>query len=341
MIFIFLENVRRCLKDREVTGSQGFLRSLCCKPPTKKKCIMQESSFEFRSPWGWIILTLMFGCQNNENSLTPEQSKLRTEVAAEDNSQILAMTQEVLDITSVALVEKGVAGGRRSSGSRINSHDQECFPTISASYDVKKSSDSLVYTGVLTVDFGDGSSCQDSANVRLGKITDAFKYTIAYKDSIPFKAEETITFDQFVKDSVQLDGTFISSFTSDGSYTLDISNAVLAYNDGTSTQWSGMLVYHHDDGGSPWNATDDTRTLTGSIGGNTRDGVSFTSEITNAIQFSSVCGGHHDVPVSGTILISLGGTTSEVDYGDGTCDKTFTITTNGESTSYELGRKGA
>jgi hypothetical protein len=59
------------------------------------------------------------------------------------------------------------------------------------------------------------------------------------------------------------------------------------------------------------------------------------------ILFSYECEGKHDVPVSGVIDIITSGSTAEVNYGNGTCDKIYTITTNGESTEYTFGPKGS
>lgn len=287
--------------------------------------------------WSALFSVLLFACDDNDN-LSPEESRAKAEVAAQDNSEMLAATQEVLDVTSMALLEKGVSGGRTSSGGRLSEHGFNCYPTISASYDVKKNADSIVYSGTIVIDFGDGSSCEDSTKVRSGKITDVFKTVIRYNDSIPARSTEVITFENYKKDSVELNGVFTSAYSSDGSSTVEIDDAVLTYEDGTSASWSGTLSYSYDNNGTlHWK--DDTKTLTGSITGTTRTGDNFNAEITNDVVFSYECEGKHDVPVSGTISINVGGSSSEVDYGDGTCDKIYTITTNGETTEYTFGKK--
>ena len=297
---------------------------------------MRRSLLGFRKPWGWFVLlpALFIACDDNDDDLSPEQSKARTEVAAKDNSRIFAVTQEVLDLTSLALLEKGVSSERETSGGRLN-EKLTCYPTISASYDVKKSADSVVYDGIITVDFEDGSSCTDSVSARRGKITDKFRYVISYQDSVPVKATETITFEGFEKDSVKVDGTFINSLTSDGSRNVDIVNAVLAYPDGTSATWNGQLSYRSDDGGTPFKPVDDIRSLSGSLTGTTREGVNFNSSIAQALQYANQCGDQADIPTSGVVELVVGTTNAQVDYGDGTCDTSYTITVNGETTAYE------
>lgn len=296
---------------------------------------MRRSFSGFRKKWCWFLLlpALCIACDDDDD-LSPEQARASAEVAAKDNSQVLAITQEVLDLTSMALLEKGVSGGRETTGGRLNER-VACYPTISASYDVKKSADSVVYSGILTIDFDDGSSCDDSTAVRRGKITDNFRYVIAFQDSIPFKATDTITFEGFEKDSAKVDGTFISRNASDGIRTVDIDNVVIAYPDGASAQWNGSLAYFYDHGGTPFKPVDDTRSLSGSLSGTSREGVEFSSSVTDDVLYSNQCGSLKDIPVSGIVEIATSGTNAVVDYGDGTCDTSYTITANGETTVYE------
>src|SRR5690606_24518993 len=209
----------------------------------------------------------------------------------------LAVTHDMPTITSLASLDKRVSRELETSGGRLN-EKVTCYPTIRASYDVKKSADSVVYDGIITVDFEDGSSCTDSVSARRGKITDKFRYVISYQDSVPVKATETITFEGFEKDSVKVDGTFINSLTSDGSRNVDIVNAVLAYPDGTSATWNGQLSYRSDDGGTPFKPVDDIRSLSGSLTGTTREGVNFNSSIAQALQYANQCGDQADIPTS-------------------------------------------
>jgi hypothetical protein len=283
-----------------------------------------------------ILFSLTIAC--SEDNLSPEESKAKTEVAASDNSEILASTQEVLDLTSIALTEKGVSNGRISASGRLAEHGFNCYPTIRATYDVKKTADSVVYTGTIVIDFGDGAACEDSSKVRSGKITDEFKMVVAYHDSIPLKSTEIITFEGYQKDSVKLDGILTSTYSSGGLYVVDFDDTALTYEDGTTVTWNGTLNYAYNDSGTRhWK--DDTKTLTGSISGTTREGDDFDAEISEEISFSYECEGKHDVPVSGTIHITVSGATSEVDYGDGTCDKVYIITANGETTEYTFGKQ--
>ena len=73
----------------------------------------------------------------------------------------------------------------------------------------------------------------------------------------------------------------------------------------------------------------------GSIEGTTREGAEFTTTIIKEIVFKRGCNGRHAfVPVSGTVDVVTGGVSSTIDYGDGSCDKDFTITTAGVTTEH-------
>ena len=75
----------------------------------------------------------------------------------------------------------------------------------------------------------------------------------------------------------------------------------------------------------------------GSITGITRSGAEFTTTVTKEIVFKRGCNGRRGfVRVSGTVEITTGGVTATLDYGDGSCDKDFTITTGGVVTPHSF-----
>ena len=53
-------------------------------------------------------MLLMVACEN-DNYLSFEESKVKSKTAANHNCEMLAITQEVLDVTTMALLEKGVS----------------------------------------------------------------------------------------------------------------------------------------------------------------------------------------------------------------------------------------
>ncbi len=98
--------------------------------------------------------------------------------------------------------------------------------------------------------------------------------------------------------------------------TVEAQNAKITYVDGSSFNWDGTLTYTYEKSGSR-HCMGKTMKVTGALTG-----------ITNEIIFKRGCFGKHSfVPVSGTVEVTTAGVTSVVDYGDGSCDKKFTVTT--------------
>jgi hypothetical protein len=245
-----------------------------------------------------------------------------------------------MDVTGTALAGNGISNGRYSADQRTADHGQEmdCAPSISSTFSIDRShADSIIYSGSLTIDFGTGSFCKDSTDVRKGKLTDAFKLVVRLKDTIAYSLTESVTFQGYQKDSVQLDGAFTSVSTSDTLSTLTIQNAKITYSDGTSVTWAGTLANHYiRNSYYKHERSQESREVTGSLSGMNRAGVAFSTSISKAILFEYACS--RSIPVSGTIDLTVGSAASTIDFGNGTCDKDYTITTGGTTTTYTFKR---
>ncbi|HEX6891230.1 MAG TPA: hypothetical protein VF141_11055 [Chryseolinea sp.] len=300
--------------------------------------------------WMGLILLLLGACQSDDVSpLTAQQD---ADIAARENSQIVAVTEEVMDITDQIFVSRGFSGGRTADGGP--GHDDEdddnddhgdehndsrgCKPLISGSFHVDRGhQDSLIYTGTFIVDYGDGSHCPDSANVRKGKVMDSITFIVSFRDSITFTSTEIITFEGFTKDSSAIDGKFIIKSSTGNPTTVEAQGAEITYADGTSFSWDGTLTFEYEKKGSRHCKGNTMKITEGSIEGITRSGAEFTATIIEEVVFKRGCYGRKFfVPVSGTVDITTGGVTSTLDYGDGSCDKDFTITTAGEITEHSF-----
>ena len=76
---------------------------------------------------------------------------------------------------------------------------------------------------------------------------------------------------------------------------------------------------------------DDTYEITGSANGNHSNGSSFVSNVLSPVVINIGCG----FPVSGVIDFTPSGLpTRTIDYGNGTCDLTFTVTVNGNTYTF-------
>jgi hypothetical protein len=282
---------------------------------------------------GWMIFfsVVAWSCQDDEANmkLTPEDRKKQAEQSAVMSSNFVAASHDILDLTAGAMAGQGFENGRSTPYGRTEGGiDINCRPNISGTFNVDNSHpDSVVVTGTLTLDFGDGSNCSDTTEVITGKISDSFVLLFGTKISTGYDLTETITLEGFHKDTVGIDGMFISKSASHKLTSLTINNVKITYDNGVSSTWDGSLTNTYIKG-PEWGIMDDSKEVTGSLTVTPGVGVAFSAEITKAMLFQYFCS--KKIPVSGTIDLTLDAVTSTVDFGTGTCDKTYTVTTNGE-----------
>jgi len=283
----------------------------------------------------WLSLVFVISCQRESiNNQAPASMQAQAEMTAHDNSEMVAVAQDAMNATGSALASKGISSSNRQSSSNQRTSDFEidCSPNITSTFTIDRShADSIIYSGILIIDYGTGSLCTDSTEIKKGKLIDAFKLIVRVKDSVAYHLTESVTFQGYQKDSVKVDGIFTSTSTSDATSVLTIQNAKITYADGTFVSWSGTLTnqyiregFHERD--------QESRQVTGSISGVNRTGTAFSASITKAILFEYSCS--RDIPVAGTVDLIIGSVTSTIDYGAGTCDKDYTITAGGTTTSY-------
>jgi hypothetical protein len=226
---------------------------------------------------------------------------------------MVTTTQEVMDITSGAFAKQGVISGMKLSEGRND--DGRCKPSVSGSFTINQSNpDSLIYSGTLTIDYQDGSSCPDSVKRYTGKIIDVFAYTLATKNGFRFYSAENISFQNYHKDTVALDGSFIITSSTNQPTTLESQNAKITYADGAFASWDGTLTFTYDKGESrDWN--DNAISVTGTMTGTSREGASFNAAIIKEIEYRYKCFKNKFFPVSGTVEVTTNRTLSTVDYG--------------------------
>src|SRR5258708_20541697 len=178
---------------------------------------MKNSFLKSIKQISWIAFVVLFALSCEKENMSPqtaEQKQALAEASGKDNSQIVAAEQDVMNVTAGALAGRSVTNGRYSSYGKMPGPDLDCSPAITGSFTIDKSADSVVYKGSLTIDYGNGSSCKDSTEIRKGKIIDSFLFIERFKDSIAFSLSETIMLQGFQKDSIKLDGEFISNSSS-------------------------------------------------------------------------------------------------------------------------------
>lgn len=291
---------------------------------------------------GWltmiILASLVLTCGHDD--FLPPLSQLSKETlnnVALDNGAFLAATDDVMDFSGGALAGAGITDGSTSPYGRAAGSGLPCTPVIHHSFDVDRTrADSLILTGILTIDFGSGTACNDSTQMRSGKITIDYTF-IKVLSTRAFLLVDTVSFVNFQKGHVTIGGTFINQMSSNLVSILVIQGATLTYPDGTLATFNGQLKSVVIRGNSPAQNGCLRKEVTGFISGNSRLGDDFTSSIDKELVFNYGC--FHNFPVSGTIDLLAGSIESEIDFGDGNCDKVYTITSNGATITYSFDNK--
>jgi hypothetical protein len=281
-----------------------------------------------------MMIAFMLACQNDglQNSIpTPANIKLSSQAALENNAMITA-TQDAMNVTSNAFASQGLAYGRVADEGNDEGDDDDCRPKITNTIKINNTNpDSVIISGMITVDFDADTTCHN----RSGKIIDSVFMVLSKTN---YQSYESISFQNYWKDSTNIEGSISVSASKGNPTVVTVNGSKIRYRDGSSSSWSGNLVYTYQKIVSGTTYTR-TATLTGSWHGVTRKGTTFSANITKEVDFKGGCFGYirRLIPVSGTVNITVNGVDSVIDYGDGTCDRTYTVTTAGVSTEHHLG----
>jgi hypothetical protein len=273
-----------------------------------------------------IGLLAFQACQKSDKNTITTESSLSTNLAAASTEVASATISEATldDVHGVSvsdlsgLTEK--KGGKGSGGFHI--------PIVSSCATITVSSSS--YPKTITIDYGTG--CTDHKGlVKKGKIIVTISDTL-----INAGATETISYENFYIDSikVELSGTITNLGKNDSSHWViqktmaqtitktDSSKVSETYNE--TDEW--------ESGFATATRSDDIFYETGSGSINLNDTATYSRTITKALLIDRSC---HYIE-SGTVELNNNGTIVVIDYGDGTCDSTATVTTNGTTEEINL-----
>lgn len=189
-----------------------------------------------------------------------------------------------------------------------------------------------VFPKTVVLDFGAG--CNSHGHLRSGKITTVYTGRLSESGK-----SATTTFDNFKIDSLVVEGTQkITNSTVPGSnqrqFTVEVTNAKLTRPDGNYEEWAATHVNTQIEGNGTPLPADDIFRITGNSYGKTRHGnllVSWTSEIGEPLVKKFSCRWFS----KGTLKTVRNGLPSNtpwvglLDFGNGTCDNTATLTING------------
>lgn len=181
--------------------------------------------------------------------------------------------------------------------------------------------------GTLTLDFGEG--CVDrQGNIRMGKIIITYSGRYFETGSVT-----TITLEGYSINGLAIEGTrTVTNITADDlpTWSIKLVGGKVTYEDGTTATREVDRVRVWERATLPQN---DRIIITGTASGTTRRGVSYSSLITEELVFARSCrfGRRGKLPISGVKVITTDNNVITIDYGDGECDRSFTVTYGDET----------
>jgi hypothetical protein len=144
--------------------------------------------------------------------------------------------------------------------------------------------------------------------------------------------KQTISFDNFVRDSARLDGEFVTISKTNFPDTIKINAARITYPNGNFAQLTATFVSER-----VYDGTNYTRKVTGHLASSQPDGNFYNADILEPMEYSYECSGSESlIPVKGKIKLVLGAWDAMIDYGDGSCDRTYSVTIKGDKQTYTL-----
>jgi len=261
--------------------------------------------------WTAVVLLALTGCRKTNEE--PEPALSYTSVS--DNATAEDYFNDMLVQVEAAASDNG-----------LRDVDDACSPTVTI--------DTIAMPHTLVIDFGN-TNCT-AANGRLRRGVLAVTFTGRYRDE---GTVITITPQDYYVNDHHVEGT--KTVTNMGMNT-DHQPYFNVTVDGTITATDGSwTATHHSQRVRTWTAGNDTQTplddayeITGSGNGVNRNGLAYTVMVTNALHVQWGC----PFITQGTMEITPQDLpTRTIDYGDGTCDGTLTVTVNGYTFSFTIG----
>jgi hypothetical protein len=274
---------------------------------------------------GFILIASVLGmlsCKEEEQRLTIQDTADITEEAITD-----AYFQDMDDMAGIAIQapsETEYSGGRTAGTITIQDDRFDCEGII-VSLEVDAASTLDVPKGVLSIDFGTSGCADLRGNTRKGKVIFAYEG----RRFMPNSTVVTTTENYFIN-GIKLEGTRTLTNRQNSTSDAPRFNVVLA--NGKATFPNALFATRESDITWQWNREanplDDNLAIemTSTASGTTRGGRSYEVSLLEDLVYKRSCG----IAVSGIKKYVIDGEKEvTIDYGDGTCDKTFSITVNG------------
>ena len=272
------------------------------------------------------LVASVFGISSCKDE-TPQRFTLQDTADLTDEAVTEAYFQDLDDMAGVAIEapsDTQYNTGRIATSITIEDHRFNCDGII-VTVVPAETSNADHPKGVLTIDFGTAGCTDQKGNVRKGKLI--FNY-----DGKRFMPGATVvtTTENYSINGVKLEG--IRTLTNLQNSTSDAPRFNVVLQNGKAIFPNEVFATRQSDITWQWNRAanpqEDNLTVesTSSASGSTRAGRAYQVDVVENLVYKRHCG----IAVSGIKKYTIDGEKEvSVDYGDGVCDRAFTVTMNG------------
>ncbi|MFN8348910.1 MAG: hypothetical protein U0X91_28175 [Spirosomataceae bacterium] len=275
-----------------------------------------------------LMALIAVACNQDNTSLTPQE-----ELTADEDNQLIAEETEAVFTYNEELfggfsnlresAETGTdSAGLGNPGKRPLKNDKCATVTRSEA------------NGIITVvvDYGAVKECDGRKTG--GKMT--IQMPLKPGDNATGLFTQTITYENFQRGPRIINGKHTVNLTLENGRLVTKENftaTTITTENGKTIVFNSTKTRKTDTKGTPLNGNDDEIVITGNTTATGSDGKTFKSTITQALILKVACRGiSGGFPVAGTLEIERPDKPKAViDYGDGTCDRTYTLTTDGKT----------
>lgn len=289
------------------------------------KILSTIKTFTQNSMWVLMIGMILFtACQNDEGGDVQEEATLDIQ-SVQDDATAEDIYEDALDISNQVL-EANVETLETKTKSGLKSTKESAWECATVTITIEGN------TKVVVIDFGESCVTRDG-KTRSGKIINTFERRFSRRAS-----RVTTTFENYTVNDVAVEGTKVTTHIAQEGETpkhrVEVTGGVLTFPDETTITWDSQRTRIFQAGfDTPANISDDVFSITGTQNGTNRKGETFTSRTASPLIFRGACRLEKiRMAVSGIRQVDpFNGPRRSVDFGDGACDRTFTVTVGGRS----------
>ena len=188
--------------------------------------------------------------------------------------------------------------------------------------------DTIAFPRTLTIDFGEENCLCNDGRYRRGKIIITFTGCYRLPGTVI-----THGFDNYYVNDNKIEGTkVVTNMGQNDSghtyFTIEVEGTIYKANDGGTISWNSSKIREWVEGADTRFRRDDVYLITGTANGIDANSLSWETEIILPLRIELNC----RYIVSGSLEIRPENSPVRLlDYGDGACDNTATVTVNGET----------